>query len=176
MQCNLYREVFILKSVVRNKGPDKIVQPLTHNAEVCFMYFLRIVIEGKVLLVLNWLSTTQWKRMGIGYIDPILLTSAQAKGEWSVSLLCRFSLGEMASGTRLIGGWVNPRSSLDDMQKWNFLPPPELELRPLGRPAEASRSTDYAIPAPNSLFMLHTFRVRNLGFWVGFSSRNLWKI
>jgi hypothetical protein len=35
----------------------------------------------------------------------------------------------------LIGGWVGPRSGLDDMEKRKFLTLPGLELQPLGRPA-----------------------------------------
>jgi hypothetical protein len=45
-------------------------------------------------------------------------------------------------GTQLIGGWVDPRTGLDDMEKWKFLPPPGLELQP-----PVSRYTDCAIPA-----------------------------
>jgi hypothetical protein len=40
------------------------------------------------------------------------------------------------------------RAGLDDLEKRKFLTLPGLELRPLGRPAVASRYTDYAIPAP----------------------------
>jgi hypothetical protein len=47
----------------------------------------------------------------------ILLTSALAGGEWSASRPCRFTLGERAPGTHLIGGWVDPRAGLDDMEK-----------------------------------------------------------
>jgi hypothetical protein len=34
-----------------------------------------------------------------------------------------------------IGGWVDPRAGLDDMEKWKFLPPPGLKLWQLCRPA-----------------------------------------
>jgi hypothetical protein len=37
-------------------------------------------------------------------------------------------------GAQWIGGWVDPRDSLD-VQKRKFLTIPGLELRPLGRPA-----------------------------------------
>jgi hypothetical protein len=57
--------------------------------------------------------------------------------EWSASRPCRFTSGERAPGTHLIGGWVDPRAGLDDMEKWKFLLPPGLELRPLGRPARS---------------------------------------
>jgi hypothetical protein len=32
---------------------------------------------------------------------------------------------------------VDPRDGLNDMEKWKFLTPPGLELRPLGRPARS---------------------------------------
>jgi hypothetical protein len=76
----------------------------------------------------------------------IFLTSALDGGEWSTSRPCRFTPGERAPGTHWIGGWVDPRAGLDDLEKRKFLTPPGLELRPLGRPA--SRYADYAIPAP----------------------------
>jgi hypothetical protein len=34
-----------------------------------------------------------------------------------------------------IGGWVGPRASLDDTEMLRFLTLPELEFRPLDRPA-----------------------------------------
>jgi hypothetical protein len=40
---------------------------------------------------------------------------------------------------------VDPRAGLDDVEKRKFLTLPELELRPLGRAAVASRYTDYTI-------------------------------
>jgi hypothetical protein len=43
---------------------------------------------------------------------------------------------------------VDLRAGLDDLEKRKFLILPGLELRPFGRPALASRFTDYAIPAP----------------------------
>jgi hypothetical protein len=64
-------------------------------------------------------------------------------GEWSASGPGRFTLGEKAAGTHWIGGWMGPRTGLDDVEKRKFLPPPGLELQPV-----ASRYTDYAIPAP----------------------------
>jgi hypothetical protein len=43
--------------------------------------------------------------------------------------------GERAVGTHWIGGWVDPRVGLGDVEKRKFLTLPALELRPLGRPA-----------------------------------------
>jgi hypothetical protein len=36
-----------------------------------------------------------------------------------------------------IGGWIDPRTGLDDLEKRKFLILPGLELRPLGRPARS---------------------------------------
>jgi hypothetical protein len=83
--------------------------------------------------------------VGVDVQIHIFLISVLAGGEQSVSRPGRFTPGERAAGTRLIGGCVNLRAGLD-MEKWIFLPPPRLELWPFGRPA--SRYTDYAIPAP----------------------------
>jgi hypothetical protein len=51
-------------------------------------------------------------------------------------------------GTHFIGGWVDPRAGLDDMEKWKFFNLPGLDLPPLlvVQPV-ASRYTDWAIPA-----------------------------
>jgi hypothetical protein len=46
------------------------------------------------------------------------------------------------------GGWVGPRTRLDDVEKTKFLTLPGLELRPpLSSRSVASRNTDCAIPA-----------------------------
>jgi hypothetical protein len=45
--------------------------------------------------------------------------------------------GGRAPGTNWIGGWVSPRTGLDDVEKRKFLTQPGLELRPLGRPTRS---------------------------------------
>jgi hypothetical protein len=65
------------------------------------------------------------------------LTSALAGGEWSASRPGRFTPGERALCTHWIGGWVGPRTELDDVEKIKFLTLPGLELQPLGRPARS---------------------------------------
>jgi hypothetical protein len=45
------------------------------------------------------------------------MTSALAAGEWSASRPGRFTPGEIAPGTHWIGGWVDPVTGLDDMEK-----------------------------------------------------------
>jgi hypothetical protein len=63
------------------------------------------------------------------------IISAIAGGEWSASRPDSFTPSERASGTHWIGGLVDPRASLDDVEKRKLLTLPWLELRPLGRPA-----------------------------------------
>jgi hypothetical protein len=65
------------------------------------------------------------------------LTSAVVGDEWSASRTSRFTPGERAPGTHWIGGWVGPRTSLDDAEKWKFLTLQGLEHRPFRRPAHS---------------------------------------
>jgi hypothetical protein len=71
------------------------------------------------------------------YRATLFLTSALAGGEWSASRPRRFTPGENAPGTHWIGGWMDPRAGLDDVEKRKFLILPGLELRPLGHPAHS---------------------------------------
>jgi hypothetical protein len=54
---------------------------------------------------------------GLDVLIHIFLTSALFGGEWSASRPVRFTAGERAPSTQWIGGWVDPRASLDNMQK-----------------------------------------------------------
>jgi ribosome modulation factor len=51
----------------------------------------------------------------------IFLTSALIGGKWSASRLCPFTPEKRAPGTYWIGGWVDPRTGLDDVEKRKFL-------------------------------------------------------
>jgi hypothetical protein len=70
---------------------------------------------------------------GIGCTDPRFLASALVGGQWSASHPGRFTPGESPPCIHWIGGWVDCRAGLYDIEKWKFLPPPGLELRPLCR-------------------------------------------
>jgi hypothetical protein len=52
----------------------------------------------------------------------IFLTSALVGGQWSASRPSRFSPGKTAPGTHWIGGWVDPRTSLDEVEKKDSWP------------------------------------------------------
>jgi hypothetical protein len=67
----------------------------------------------------------------------IFLTSALAGCEWSAPRPDRFTPGKEAPDIHWIGGWVDPRDGLDDVEKRNFLTLPVLEIRPLGRRARS---------------------------------------
>jgi hypothetical protein len=58
---------------------------------------------------------------------------------WVVSFTPRplYPRGKIPPGTLWIGGWVDPRAGLDDVEKRKFLTLSGLELRLLGRPARS---------------------------------------
>jgi hypothetical protein len=84
------------------------------------------------------------------------LTSAVAGGEWSASHPGRFIPWERALGTHWIGGSVDPRAVLDDVEKRKFLTLPALELRTLGRPAHSPSL--YRLRYPGSPFFRNGMR------------------
>jgi hypothetical protein len=72
---------------------------------------------------------------GVDVQMHIFLTSALVGGEWSASRPGCFTPGGKSPGTHWTGGWVGPRTGLDDVETENFFLLPGLEIRPLGRPA-----------------------------------------
>jgi hypothetical protein len=50
------------------------------------------------------------------YVGVVFLTSSLVGGEWSASRPSRFTLGGRAPSTHWIGGWMSPRSGLDDVE------------------------------------------------------------
>jgi hypothetical protein len=84
----------------------------------------------------------------------VFLTSALVGDKWSAS-----RPGLFTSGTNWIGGWVNPRAGLDDVEKRKFLPLPGLALRPLGRPARSQLVYRMSYPgSKTSLYLLYDLR------------------
>jgi hypothetical protein len=58
--------------------------------------------------------------------------------KWVVSFTPRpFHPRRKSAGTHWIGGWVGPKTGLDDVEKSEISPLPGLELRTLGRPARS---------------------------------------
>jgi hypothetical protein len=99
--------------------------------------FLRLCCasKGEVVPVLNYTNTTPWRRMGSGCIDAYFL-------DLDTSWRCVVS---GTPGTHWIGGWVDARTGLDDVEKRKCLTLPRLELEPSVVQPAASRYTDYAI-------------------------------
>jgi hypothetical protein len=71
---------------------------------------------------------------GVDELIHIFLTSAPSGGEWSPSRPGCFTEGERGLGNYWIGGWVDHRAGLDNVEKRKFLRLPGIKLRPLGRP------------------------------------------
>jgi hypothetical protein len=80
-------------------------------------------------------------------IKHIFLTSVLAGGDWSASRSGRFTSEERAPGSHWIGGWVDPRAGLDDLENENSYPHRDLNPSPSVVQPVASRYSDYAIPA-----------------------------
>jgi hypothetical protein len=74
---------------------------------------------------------------GVDVQVHIFLTSALDGREWSASRPGRFTPWVIAPDTHWIGGWVDPRAGLDNVEKRKFLTLPGLELRALRRPARS---------------------------------------
>jgi hypothetical protein len=88
---------------------------------------------------------------GIDVWIHTFLTSALDGGEWSGSRPCCFTPGERAPGTHWIGGWVDPRAGLDDVEKRKFLTYRDSNSDPSVVQPVSSRYTDYASPPQDGL-------------------------
>jgi hypothetical protein len=96
---------------------------------------------------------------GVNVYVHVLMTLALVRGEWSALRSGYFTLGERASGTHWMGGWMDLRVGLDDMEKSKFLT--LQELRPLGRPI-CSQSL-YRLLMMNVLVIITNYKMRNGG-------------
>jgi hypothetical protein len=65
--------------------------------------------------------------------------------------------GKEPPGTLWIGGWVDPRAGLDDMEKWKFLTLLGLELQPLISPARSQSL--YRLRYPGSVFLCYFYHI-----------------
>jgi hypothetical protein len=59
----------------------------------------------------------------------VFLITVLIGGESSASRSGRFTPWERASSIHQIGGWVGPRTDLDDVERRKILPLPELKLQ-----------------------------------------------
>jgi hypothetical protein len=97
------------------------------------------LLELRVKVKLSLCLTNYYPLKACGGVDVeihIFLTSVLV-GEWSASRPCCFTRREITPGNHWIGGWVDPKAGLDDVEKRKFLTLPGLELRSLGCPAHS---------------------------------------
>jgi hypothetical protein len=90
------------------------------------------------LHIWTWRNIGEWL-----YRSTFFLTLALVRGEWLASSPCHFISGERVPGTHWIGGCVDPRAGLDNMEKWKFLTLAGLELWTLSCPASSQLLTDW---------------------------------
>jgi hypothetical protein len=81
----------------------------------------------------------------------VFVTSALIGGDWSPSRMGRFNSEEKTPSTHWKGGWVSPRTGLDDVERCEILPLPGLELQPLGR--QTRSQSLYRLRYPDSPIM-----------------------
>jgi hypothetical protein len=74
-------------------------------------------VEGKLVHVLNELSTTPRRCMGSGGVASLFLTSAIDGGEWWTSRPSHFTPGVRDPGIRCVGGWMDLKAGLDAIEK-----------------------------------------------------------
>jgi hypothetical protein len=55
---------------------------------------------------------------GVGVEIHVFLISALVGGKWSTSFPGHFTPGERAPDTNWVGGWMGPRTGLDDLFIW----------------------------------------------------------
>jgi hypothetical protein len=58
-------------------------------------------------------------------------------------------------GPHWIGGWMDPKAGLDDVEKRNFLALPGLELRTLGRPTRSQSLYQVRYPGSSAATDTH---------------------
>jgi hypothetical protein len=112
---------------VINKISHTFINPSTNNFEIRY---------GSLPLILVSLFLLHEGVCGSGCIDPHFLDLDTSW--WVVTITPRpLNPGERITFTHSIGGWVNPRTGLDYVEKRKFLTLPGLELPPLGRPTRS---------------------------------------
>jgi hypothetical protein len=85
---------------------------------------------------------------GVDVWIHVFLTSALVGSEWSPLRPDRFTPGKGALGVYLIGGWVGPKTGLEDVERRKILSLPGPELRALGHPARSQSL--YRLRSPRS--------------------------
>jgi hypothetical protein len=129
------------------------IRPLDHQPTHIRPQFLQRTAQAKSFLCLtNWALRREdvWES---GYVDPRILDHDTC-WRWLVS----FKPRPLTPCAYSLGGWVGPRTDLDDVESRKIISLPGIELRPLGIPAHSQ-----------SLYRLHnpgTFCRKFFKFWI----------
>jgi hypothetical protein len=87
----------------------------------------------------------------LNMLIQVLLTAALVRDEWSALRPSRLTSGECVHGNHWIGGWMGPRTGLDDVERSKILNLSGLELSdPSVLRLVASHYTDCCIPVPSA--------------------------
>jgi hypothetical protein len=124
---------FLFESIMSENG-------LVTKFKLVILIFLCLVTDVPFVFCQKSTNLHTWTWRHIGewiYRSTFFLTLALVRGEWLASCPCHFIPGERVPGTHWVGGWVDPRADLDNMEKWTFLTLAGLELWTLGRPASS---------------------------------------
>jgi hypothetical protein len=117
--------------------------------------------KGKVVPVLNWLSTVPWRHMGEWRYSSTILDLG-VRWRWMVSSTPRpLFPGKSPPGTHWIGGWLRPTGSLDAMGK-------SKKFYPAGNRTPAVQPIAYCYPDSFCLMWLRkimTNIIRIAGLW-----------
>jgi hypothetical protein len=96
---------------------------------------------------------------GVDILIHIFLTSALVGGKWSASHPGCFTPGKEPPDTHCVGGWVDPKAGLENMEKCKFLTVPGLELRPFSCPAYSQSL--YHLCYPRSIMYRYNCKFSN---------------
>jgi hypothetical protein len=100
---------------------------------LCCNLHIVIMVKVKVVPLLNELSTRLRSYMEGSRCMHTCFLDLGNGWRWVVCFIPQ----ERAPSTHCIGGWVGPRTSLDDMEKWKFLTIMGLVLRSPGHPGRS---------------------------------------
>jgi hypothetical protein len=115
--------------------------------------------------VTSWNTRPYVELMSCSWCDSELIVIGIKANNWLVSIQIKQTNfkprplypRKRAPGTHSIGGWVDPRAGLDEMEMWKFLTLPGLEPRPLSRPARSQSLYRLRYPGSYSEDLLFIF-------------------
>jgi hypothetical protein len=105
--------------------------------------------------------------MGGGYIDPHFLDLGTSWRRVVSFMPLPLYPRERDPGTHFIGGWVDPRAGLDDMEKWKFLPYRDSNSPLPGRPARSQSLYRLSYPGSQGLYLVKYCFLEKTGRLIG---------